>query len=103
MEYLLKIAKFAWQKKEAFIWIAALIFLAFQDPGHHHYTLCPISNMGFDFCPGCGLGRSISYLFRGAFEASLHAHPLGIPAVFILLFRSYRVLSGEKQLFPIIN
>ena len=92
------LTKFFWHKKEAFFWIAALIFLASQDPGNHHYTLCPISNMGFDFCPGCGLGRAISYFFRGDFVESLYAHPLGIAAVFILVYRSYRILFGKTKL-----
>jgi hypothetical protein len=88
-KYLIRII---WQKKEAFIWIAALIFLAVSNPAEHHYTLCPIDNMGFSFCPGCGLGRSIGFLFRAEFESSVMAHPLGIPAVILLVYRSVSVL-----------
>ena len=93
MESLAKIVKFAWERKEGLIWICALVFLALQDPGHHHYTLCPLNNLGFSFCPGCGLGRAIAWFFRGDLEASLMAHPMGIPAVVLLLYRSYRVLT----------
>jgi hypothetical protein len=88
-----------WQKKEAFIWVAALIFLAVSDPGIHHYTLCPIDNLGFHYCPGCGLGRSIGYFFQGEFQASFFTHPLGIPAVFLLVFRSLKVILKPGNLF----
>jgi hypothetical protein len=84
---------FLWYKKEALMWIGALIFLAVSDPAHHHYTLCPISNLGFDFCPGCGLGRSISYFFRLDIVASVMTHPLGIPAVILLIHRSIQVIK----------
>jgi hypothetical protein len=81
-----------WHRKEAFLWVFALVFLAFSHPADHHYTLCPLNNMGFDYCPGCGLGRSIGYLFRLDLQASFMSHPLGIPAVILLLYRSFRLL-----------
>lgn len=72
---------------EAFIWIAALIALAFTNPVEQCSSLCPLSHLGFSWCPGCGLGHAISWLFRGEFMQSIEAHPLGIPAVIILLWR----------------
>jgi hypothetical protein len=81
-----------WQRKEALIWIAALVFLAFSNPAIHHYTLCPLDNLGISYCPGCGLGRSIGYFFRFDIKSSILAHPLGIPAVLLLIFRSVKIL-----------
>lgn len=73
---------------EALCWIAGLIFLAAIDPyASQHLSFCPLHNLGFDFCPGCGLGRSISLLFHGDVGGSFRAHPLGIPALVILLAR----------------
>ncbi len=73
---------------EAVIWITGLIYLAVLDLGtNHHFTVCPIKNLGFSFCPGCGLGESISYLFKFEFIKSFYAHPLGIFALIILLNR----------------
>lgn len=73
---------------EAVIWICGLTFLAFSNLGtDHHFTICPIKNLGFSFCPGCGLGESISHLFRLQVGESLHAHPLGIIALPILIYR----------------
>jgi hypothetical protein len=81
-----------WHRKEAIIWLVALILLAASNPSEHHYTLCPLHNLGWDFCPGCGMGRSISYLFHLQVEKSFLTHPLGIPAVIILLHRITKVL-----------
>ena len=73
---------------EALIWIAALIFLALIEPAEStHFTLCPFSAIGIDFCPGCGLGRSVSYILHGDIATSFMLHPLGIFALIILTTR----------------
>ena len=90
--------------REAIVWIAALIGLAvFTDPEIQHITLCPLASLGFEHCPGCGLGRSIAYLFQGDIIHSIKMHPLGIVAVIMLLFRiasltrySYQQLKDQK-------
>lgn len=48
--------------------------------------------MGIDWCPGCGLGHSISWLFHGNLNNSFHAHWLGFPAVAVILSRIYTLL-----------
>ena len=78
---------------EALIWVAALSALA-MSTNEAHFTICPLKNAGVDFCPGCGLGRSISLFFHGEILASLQSHPLGIFAVIIL---SFRVVNLTKQ------
>ena len=80
---------------ELVIWLAALIVLAFINPTAHHLTLCPLSNMGFRYCPGCGLGRSISYLFRGDLSASFHMHPLGIFALGTIGYRIIQIINKQ--------
>lgn len=89
---------YLWHKKEALIWIAALLILAISSPAVHHYTLCPLDNLGFSYCPGCGLGRSIGYFFRLDIVSSFLAHPLGIPAVFLLIYRSVNILKKPIKL-----
>ncbi len=79
---------------ELIFWFTALILLAFMPPGiDTHYSLCVFKLVGFNFCPGCGLGHSISYLFHGDIEASLAAHPLGIFAVLVIVYRVYKLLQ----------
>lgn len=80
---------------ELLVWVTGLLLLAFMETGGH-FTLCPLKNAGWDFCPGCGLGRSISLLFKGDLTASLEVHPLGIFAVIIL---SFRILNLTKHYF----
>lgn len=72
---------------ELFIWLSALILLGLSKPGDHHFTLCPLSNLGILWCPGCGLGRSISSLLHFDLNGSFQNHWFGIPALFILLHR----------------
>jgi hypothetical protein len=83
---------------EAFIWIAGLIFLAFIPASDStHFTICPLNNLGFDFCPGCGLGNSISLLFSGDILASIHSHPLGIFALIIILTRIISLIKNNRR------
>jgi hypothetical protein len=75
---------------ELIFWVAALVSLAFTDPaGPAHFSLCPLKALGIAWCPGCGLGHSISWLFRGDIPNSFHAHWFGIPALIIILYRIY--------------
>lgn len=77
---------------ELTFWITALLLLAFMDPGNStHYSFCIFKFIGIKFCPGCGLGHSISYVFHGELQASLAAHPLGIFAVVVIAFRIYKL------------
>ncbi|MDH5381208.1 MAG: DUF2752 domain-containing protein [Cyclobacteriaceae bacterium] len=78
---------------ELFIWVIALTGLAISDPSLNHFSLCPLNNMGFDFCPGCGLGHSIGFLFHGEFLQSFKSHPLGIFAIGMLFFRIYTLIK----------
>ena len=83
---------------EALVWILGIAYLLFiHIPGDTHFTICPLSNLGFEFCPGCGLGNSISYLFKGDFISSFHSHPLGIFAIIIITFRIYTIIKNNRR------
>ena len=77
--------------KELIFWVLALAMLGIATPeeyGHaHHFTLCPLANLGIDWCPGCGLGRAITQLLHGNITESWKHHWFGIPALFIIVFR----------------
>jgi hypothetical protein len=80
---------------EALVWIAALLFLAFTHPdGSSHSSLCIFKDLGFKYCPGCGLGHSISYFLHGDVTRSLQTHPLGIFATVVLVSRIFSLLNG---------
>jgi hypothetical protein len=80
-------------------WTSALVLLALMDPAtDSHYSFCMFKFIGISYCPGCGLGHSISFLFHGNLRESFSAHPLGIFAVLVILFRIYKLSS--LHIFP---
>ncbi|MBY0543601.1 MAG: DUF2752 domain-containing protein [Sphingobacteriaceae bacterium] len=81
---------------ELVFWLVALVLLATASPHEHHFSLCPLANLGFDWCPGCGLGRSITALFNGDINASFAQHWFGIPALLLIAHRIYQLTN---QLF----
>jgi len=98
------VSKFRRLPFEAFIWIAGFIVLGLDYPASdNHFTICPLALSGFEWCPGCGLGRSISYLLHGDVQLSFTAHPLGIPAVIILTFRIIQLLKKHIQSYGTNN
>jgi len=83
---------------EALVWILGLLFLLLiHSPGETHFTICPLANLGIEFCPGCGLGNSITYIFQGDFIASFHSHPLGIFALLIISFRIITIIKNNRR------
>ena len=83
---------------EAYIWILGLAVVAFIDPySDGRFSVCIFKNLGFDFCPGCGLGRSVAYLARGEIAASFYAHPLGVPAVAVLMHRILQLVRNSLR------
>lgn len=82
---------------EASFWLAALILLAFSNPHQEHYSLCLFNQIGFSYCPGCGIGHAISYFFHGQIVDSFNAHPLGIIAIGIILYRIVQLIFLKKS------
>ena len=82
---------------EAIIWTCALAALALVNPDASLYSICPLKNLGITWCPGCGLGRSVVYAFRGQVLQSLRAHILGIPVAAMLLTRILTLLNNARQ------
>lgn len=79
---------------EPILWLAGLVLLGILGPSPEaHLRICPFALAGIEDCPGCGLGRSIAFLFRGEFAASVHAHWLGIPAAALLCVRSFTLVT----------
>jgi hypothetical protein len=82
---------------ELILWIVALTLLGSAAPVDHnyghHFTFCPLANLGIQWCPGCGLGRSITHVLHGNVSESLRYHWLGIPAVLII---GYRIVTLSR-------
>lgn len=82
-----QIIRFIYQNLELLIWVAAIIALFFSSAENHHYTLCPLDNLGFSYCPGCGLGRSVTLALHGKIIESLQMHPFGFLAIIVIFHR----------------
>jgi hypothetical protein len=84
---------------ELLLWITALVLLAMSSvqeaKAADHFSLCPLANLGFNWCPGCGLGRSLSHLLHGELRQSIQMHWFGIPALLVLLYRIF-ILSKQE-------
>lgn len=73
---------------EAAIWTLGLVVLGMWGGDlHGHLTICLPTMLGLDACMGCGIGHAAGLALRGDLAGSWQAHPLGMPAVVILLAR----------------
>jgi len=82
---------------ELVFWVMALVLLATSNGHEHHFTLCPLANLGYEgWCPGCGLGRSISHIFHGRFNKSFSEHWFGFPALSIIIYRIYSLIAQRR-------
>jgi hypothetical protein len=80
---------------EGYIWIAALLFLGIVHNESAHFTICPFNNLGIEFCPGCGLGKSIHHLISLNLSDSINTHPLGGIAFVILVYRIFSLTKNS--------
>jgi len=81
---------------EALFWLSAFIYLTVINPyTPKHLNICVFSLMGIDNCPGCGLGKSISMIFHGDIIGSFNTHPLGIPALLLIVKRIYQLIKNK--------
>jgi hypothetical protein len=88
----MKVVRFLGDHLELLAWLGGLTFLALMNPYSDSLpSLCLFKRLGLP-CPGCGLGRSISFLLHGDLQRSLQTHPLGIFALIVLVTRSVSLL-----------
>lgn len=79
---------------EIFAWATGLLALSLANPDAEGLLdLCLFKHLGFDGCPGCGLGHSIAYLLHGQLGQAFETHPLGPFAVVVLCARIITLLS----------
>ena len=64
--------------------------------------VCPSKRLFFIDCPGCGFQRSLLYLFRGEFVASLTTYPALVPVLllwlYLVLHLLFRFRAGARNL-----
>ena len=89
---------------ELIFWLTALASLAIFNPADQsHFSLCIFKLAGITWCPGCGMGHSISWLLHGNFQASFKAHWLGLPALGVIFYRIYYLSLLQMSTFRKLN
>jgi hypothetical protein len=85
---------------ELYIWLGSLIFLfsSYYFNSLNHFTFCPLSLSGINYCPGCGLGKSVSAILHGKIQQSFNYHYMGIPALIIILIRIKSLIKFKANL-----
>ncbi|ACU58148.1 hypothetical protein Cpin_0650 [Chitinophaga pinensis DSM 2588] len=85
---------------ELFVWPTALILLYIMDPHNNNGPgFCVFKRIGVPWCPGCGLGHSISFLLHGEWKAAFQSHFLGPFALLILVYRTIQLGRLQWQSF----
>lgn len=79
--------KYIHKHLEWVVFSMGLVLMGMMNPEVTGTSLCLFDLLGFDFCPGDGLGHSIAYTFRGDLSSAINANIAGPAAVVILTFR----------------
>lgn len=85
------------QNLELVFWITGLTYLALISPEQAHFSFCPLNQAGISWCPGCGLGKSISMFFHLNVVQSFKTHPLGVFAIGIILIRIIQLIKNIRR------
>jgi len=81
---------------EQIAWITALLFLYLMDASQKTNSFCLFRLIGFESCPGCGIGHSIHYVLHLQFRQSFHEHILGIPATIGIFYNILKPFFSSK-------
>ncbi len=82
---------------ELILWIGSIIAILTINPYSDSFSLCPLHNLGLDWCPGCGLGKGMNLLARGEFKASWEMHPLASLAYGVIFHRIWILIKQLKS------
>ena len=82
---------------ELILLIGSIIAILTINPYSDSFSLCPLHNLGLDWCPGCGLGKGMNLLARGEFKASWEMHPLASLAYGVIFHRIWILIKQLKS------
>lgn len=84
---------------ELLFWVGCIIAIfVLELEEEMHISLCPLDQFGFDWCPGCGLGRSMNLLAQGEIQASWSMHPLAMFAFAVIFSRIWTLIKNFKTI-----
>jgi len=82
---------------ELIFWIGSMAAILTINPEVEAISICPLHQMGLDWCPGCGLGRAMNLLASGEFQASWSLHPAASLAYGAIFHRIWVLLKTLKR------
>ena len=87
-----------WTKQhiELLFWFVSIVLLFFLKPAEPQTSLCMFRWIGFEHCPGCGLGHSIHHALHASFTQSYNEHLMGLPALVIIFHRITQLVYPKK-------
>lgn len=94
-----KTVKWLRKQLEPGFWLAALTVLFLLPENISERSLCVFSLLGFEHCPGCGIGHSMHYALHLQFSLSFHHHPLGIFGVLVIFNRLKQLIYPAKTAY----
>lgn len=83
------------KRKELWIWGGGIVLLYWFPLGNEG-SLCLLHHLGFEHCPGCGLGKSVHYLLHGSFSRSWETHPMAGPVVAGIGYRIFSLTRTKR-------
>ncbi len=96
------IFKRIWNDICKFFWAILGIVLIYILMHMFFDAFCPSVIVAGLPCPGCGMTRSIIFLFQGQVARSIYVHPMGIVVVMTALYAAFfRYILGKK--IPLIK
>ena len=72
------------------------MYLAIISPVESHFSFCLFKQLGINWCPGCGIGSSISYVLHGDIIKSFQTHILGTFALLVIVYRVLQLILKLK-------
>jgi len=70
------------------------VFLLHDSAIEHEQSICPFKMLTGFPCPGCGLTKSLVFLYQGDFQKSIHYHLFG-PAFAFFCIAAVALLTTE--------
>lgn len=89
-----------WTKQipvELIFWMGSIAAILMINPEVEAFSLCPLHNLGIEWCPGCGLGKAMNLLARGEFKASWQLHPAAGLAYGVIFHRIWGLVKLLKH------
>lgn len=80
------------------MWIALIVIALYTVAVNIiFHSFCPMVIVTGFPCPGCGMTRSLFYLFTGRIYRSIQMNPMGIPIALIIIYFCFnRYIRGKK-------